>query len=138
MKQNKLEANSVHQLEATVADLQSQICSHSSAIGEIIGTVNDSLTTPEALPAVPAVVTGNFGNMAALAATQATIVSLQARSCQQASDLNRAYQVQENATQKSGFDGGRGLICGANTCKPLIVSTMGEKASVSRCLFYLS
>ena len=71
MKQNKLKASSVHHLEATIADLQSQSRSHSSKIGKIIGIFNDSLTTPEDLPAVPVIpvaVPGDFGNTAALAA----------------------------------------------------------------------
>ena len=63
-----------------MTDLQSQLYSHGTKIDEIIGTVNDSLTTPDNLSAnkIPVAVPGEFGNAVALAAAQATIVSLQA------------------------------------------------------------
>ena len=71
------------------------------------------LTTPEDMPTNKA----QDADASALAAANTTIASLQAKSQQQAHNLNHAYQIQENTTYKAGvgrgggpgFDGGCGL-----------------------------
>ena len=114
LKQNKHKASSVQvqHLESVVADLQSQLQSQGTNISGIIGTVNDSLATNDDQRSgkIPATLPSGLGNADALALANATIASLQAQICQQANDLNYAYQVPKKSAsgRSQEFDRGHG------------------------------
>lgn len=110
LKQSKHKASSTQakRLEFFYKDTQSQLQSQNNKIGEVIATVNDSLTASNdpSIGNILNMVPTRYGNGDASALANPIIANLHTQTQKQTNNLNHAYQVQCNASCKYGRSGG--------------------------------